>query len=89
MIQLRKMNSNNTAENALRFINSAIASGRTVYVSTMTKRTAISPATVARWNKAGNTLFKFLSDGSLAMAAGKSFGRIATKDTLLVDLRAA
>ncbi len=78
-----------TAENANNFINTAIASGCTVYVSTMTKCTAITPTTFARWNKSGHSLFKFLSDGSLAMASGKSYSRIATSEMMLVGLRAS
>lgn len=77
-----------TAEKALAFIKNAIAAGKTVYVSTMTKCTAVSPATFARWEKSGHALFKVAADGSLMMAAGKSYGRITSGEMLLVRLSA-
>ena len=80
---------NATAESALSFINNAIASGRTVYVSTMTKVTAISPATFARWEKSGRPLFKVAADGNLMMASGKSYGRITSNGMMLVGLTAS
>ncbi len=80
---------NATAENALGFIMSAIASGRTVYVSTMTKVTAISPATFARWEKSGHPLFKVAADGNLMMASGKAYGRITSGEMMLVGLTAS
>ena len=80
---------NATAENALNFIKNAIASGRTVYISTMTKVTAISPATFARWEKSGHSLFKVAADGNLMMASGKSYGRITSNGMMLVGLTAS
>ena len=80
---------NATAENALNFIENAIASGRTVYISTMTKATAISPATFARWEKSGHSLFKVAADGNLMMASGKSYGRITSNGMMLVGLTAS
>ena len=79
---------NATAENALNFIENAIASGRTVYISTMTKATAISPATFARWEKSGRPLFK-VANGNLMMASGKSYGRITSGGMMLVGLTAS
>jgi hypothetical protein len=79
---------NTTAEKALNFITNAITSGRTVYVSTMTRVVAISPATFARWEKSGNKLFKFSDEGELMMAAGNSFNRITGKGIMLVGLSA-
>ena len=79
---------NATAENALNFIENAIASGRTVYISTMTKVTAISPATFARWKKSGRLLFKADDNGNLMMASGKSYGRITSNGMMLVGLTA-
>ena len=80
---------NGTAESALNFIESAIASGRTVYISTMTKVTAISPATFARWEKSGHPLFKVAADGNLMMASGKVYGRITSGGMMLVGLTAS
>ena len=80
---------NATAESALYFIESAIASGRTVYISTMTKVTAISPATFARWKKSGRPLFKIAADGNLMMASGKVYGRITSSGMMLVGLTAS
>lgn len=77
---------NSTAESALNFINNAIASGRTVYISSMTKVTAISPATFARWEKSGQSLFKIAADGNLMMASGKVYGRITSGGMMLVGL---
>ena len=74
---------------ALDFISTAIKSGRTVYVSTMTRCTAVSPATFARWEKAGTPLFKVAADGNLMMASGKTYGRITSGDMLLVGLKAS
>lgn len=80
---------NSTAETALNFIKNAIASGRTVYISTMTRCTAISPATFARWEKSGHSLFKVAADGNLLMASGKSYGRITSGGMMLVGLSAS
>jgi hypothetical protein len=80
---------NSTAENALNFIKNAIASGRTVYISSMTKVTAISPATFARWEKSGHSLFKIAADGNLMMASGKVYGRITSGEMMLVGLSAS
>ena len=80
---------NAIAENALNFIKNAIASGRTVYISTMTRVTAISPATFARWEKSGHSLFKVAADGNLMMASGKSYGRITSNGMMLVGLTAS
>jgi len=80
---------NSTAENALNFIKNAIASGRTVYISSMTKVTAISPATFARWDKSGHSLFKVAADGNLMMASGKAYGRITSGEMMLVGLSAS
>ena len=82
-------NMNATAENALDFIMNAIAGGRTVYITTMTKVTAISPAAFARWEKSGRPLFKVAGDGNLMMASGKSYGRITSGGMMLVGLTAS
>jgi hypothetical protein len=76
------------SEMALNYINESIKSGLTIYVATMTRCTAISPRTFAKWEKSGHKLFKILNDGSLAMASGKTYGRIATADMMLATIRA-
>jgi len=55
----------------------------------MTRCTAVSPATFARWEKAGTPLFKVAADGNLMMASGKTYGRITSGDMLLVGLKAS
>jgi len=77
-----------TGEKALAFINEAISKKLTVYVSTMTHITKVSPATVKTWEKAGNTLFKLADDGGLLMASGKNFVRLSTPTMMLVGLTA-
>ena len=79
---------NNTSEKALAFINDALASDRTVYVSTMLRVTAISPKTAKKWTDANRQLFKLTDDG-LRMANGKSYVLIATSSMMLVGLRAS
>ena len=86
------MSNTNTTETtgakALTFINEAISKKLTVYVSSMTHATKVSPATVKTWSKSGNTLFKPAEDGGLLMASGKNFVRIATPTMMLVGLTA-
>lgn len=84
--QTKQMTS--AAKNAIEFINAAIAARRTVYVSTMTKVVAISPATFARWEKSGHPLFKVAADGNLMLASGKTYGRITSGKMMLVGLSA-
>lgn len=62
-----------TPESKLEWINERIAEGRTVYVTTQTKSTKITPKTVATWAKAGNDLIKVDGTGSLVMASGRNF----------------
>lgn len=77
------------ADKALSFIKDAIAAKKTVYISTMTRCTKVTPKTVAAFAKAGADLFKMGSDGSLLMAEGKRFSRIATASMVLVSIQAA
>lgn len=76
------------AEKALKLIETSLARGQTIYVTTATRQTVITPRTAARWDKSGHKLFKILSDGCLAMASGRNYGRIATPAAILVSLRA-
>jgi len=62
----------NTAQKKLNWIDDMIADGRTVYVSTQTRTTKITPKTAKRWADNGNVLFK-VSGESLYMAVGKRF----------------
>lgn len=61
-----------TAADRLAFIESNIAKGRTIMVSTATKAWEVSPKTAAKWAAAGATLFK-VSGASLYMARGRGF----------------
>ncbi len=72
---------------ALNFINATLASGRTVHISTMTRVTAVSPKTAARWAKNGHELFK-VSNGDLFIASGRSFLRLTSGATVLVGISA-
>jgi len=76
------------AAEAFEFINNAIASGKTVYISTCTRSTVITPKTAAKWSKSGHDLFK-LADNALFMASGNKFVRIAENNTCLVKIQAA
>jgi hypothetical protein len=77
-----------SAEKALLFIQSALEHGRTVYVSTMTRVTAISPATAKRWAQAGRVLFGLDDAGNLRLASGKQMNVIATPSIVMVGLTA-
>jgi hypothetical protein len=77
-----------SAEKALLFIQSALEHGRTVYVSTMTRVTAISPATAKRWESSGRALFKIDGAGNLRLASGKRMNVIATPSIVMVGLTA-
>ena len=73
----------------LNFIQMAIASGRTVYLTNAMKSIAISPRTIASWNKAGNTLFKLTPSGDLLMASGSAFVRITSGSIVLMKVTAS
>lgn len=60
------------ASEKLEAIERALDSGRTIYVSTYTNHTKITPKSAAKWADAGMDLFK-VSGNSLYMAAGKRF----------------
>lgn len=77
----------NKAEQAKQFIDAALASGRTVYLQTALKAIAVSPATVAKWRKAGRDLFRMDADG-LRVASGRSYNLICTPSTCLVRISA-
>lgn len=61
-----------TADKKMAWIGNMLAAGRTVYVSTMTRVTKITPATARKWEANGHTLFK-VSGNSLYMARGSKF----------------
>jgi len=77
-----------TGAKALAFINEAISKKLTVYVSSMSHATKVSPATIKSWAKSGHTLFKLADDGGLLMASGKNFVRLSTPTMMLVGLTA-
>jgi hypothetical protein len=77
------------AETAMNFIAASIREGRTVYVSTLTRRTKITPAIVKKWARAGRKLFIIDSEGNLRLAYGKTYAIVATPQVCLVDIQAA
>lgn len=79
---------NDTASKALEFINSALASGRTVYLSTMLRVIEINPKTAAKFAAANRELFKLTASG-LRVANGNRYELIATSSMMLVGLKAA
>lgn len=60
------------ANEKLSMIESAFASGKTVYIVTATKATKCTPKSLANWAKAGLPLFKVSGD-SLMMASGRKY----------------
>ena len=70
----------------LQKINSALASGQTVYVSTMTKITKVTPKTWKQWEAAGRPLFKLDSKGALMMASGSRYNTLSMGPTMLVGI---
>ena len=49
-----------------------IESGKTVFITTATRSTKITPKTLKTWQKAGNTLLK-AAGNSMYMASGNKF----------------
>jgi hypothetical protein len=62
----------NPAAETLAWITDALASGQTVYVSTASRHTKITPKTAAQFAAAGRPLFK-ASDASLYMSVGRRY----------------
>ena len=61
-----------TAQDKINKMIEVIEAGRTVYVTTCTRSTKITKATLARWTKNGHTLLKASGD-SMYMASGSKF----------------
>ena len=61
-----------TATEKLDLINNALAAGKTVMISTMTRATKVTPKNAKKWAANGWTMFK-LDGNSLLMAAGRRF----------------
>lgn len=61
----------------LAWIMAQIESGKTVYITTMTKSIPITPKTIIAWEKSGRKLFKIDGDG-LRIAAGKRYDLITS-----------
>ncbi len=72
---------------ALAFIESALDDGKTVYITTATRCTPISPKCAAKWKASGAQLFKITADG-LRIARGKSFDLITTPHASLCKISA-
>lgn len=63
-----------TATDKLAMITSAIAAGRTVYLTTATRATKITPKTFAAWTAAGRPVVKLNGAGSsLLLAEGRHY----------------
>jgi hypothetical protein len=76
------------ATDALDYIKSSIASGKTVYVQAGSRTTKITPQTYAKWEAAGRPLFKISNDGALLMASGSSYVRLTMGEEMLVRVTA-
>ena len=65
-------------------LNADLKAGRTVYISTYTKATRITPKTAAKWEASGIPMFKLASDGRLMMANGRGYVTIANESGMLL-----
>lgn len=65
-------------------IESALAQGGTVYVSTMTHATKVNAKAAAKFKAAGHDLFKLDASGDLLMASGKNYNKLTIGDKSLV-----
>ena len=65
-----------TAQTKLDWIIARITEGRTVYVTTALRSTAISPKTFNNWASKGTDIVKVGKDGSLLMAEGRKYVNI-------------
>ena len=61
-----------TAQEKINKIIETIESGKTVYITSMTRSTKITKATLKRWEKNGHTLLKS-SGNSMYVASGSKF----------------
>jgi hypothetical protein len=71
---------------ALAFIQSKIAAGRTVAITTATRSTQITPKTYAKWETSGTPLFKLTSGGDLKMYEGGSYVFVTQGTTPLAKI---
>jgi hypothetical protein len=71
---------------ALAFIKSKIAAGRTVAITTATRSTQITPKTYAKWETSGTPLFKLTSGGDLQMYEGGSYVFVTQGTTPLAKI---
>jgi hypothetical protein len=76
------------AQDALQFIESKIAEGKTVSIGNAGKCIVITPKNFAKWQASGHKLFIIDSEGFLRIASGKKFNIICTCTTLLVSISA-
>ena len=72
------------ASDALNYIKSSIASGKTVYVSAGHHITKVTPEAYAKWEASGRPLFKLGSKGSLLMASGSSYIALSMGDDIML-----
>lgn len=76
------------AQQMLDFIETGIAQGSTIHLSTCLKTIAVSPKTYAKFEASGHTLFMIDKSGDLRIASGKNFNVICTPTTSLVTVKA-
>lgn len=82
------MENTDRAAKALAWIESRLAAGQTVYLTTALQSSAISPKVVASWAEHGG-FFRLDSTGSLYVRRGrKAWDCIATKTMVLVQITA-
>lgn len=75
----------NQADAAFAFINLSLAQGKNVYVGTQLRAFRISPKLAAKWEEAGNPLFR-LKDGNLLMRSGRNSVKLAIPELRLVSI---
>lgn len=80
---------NPKGQQLLTFIQHAIASGRTVYLTNAMKSIPVSAKTMASWAKGGHTLFRLAPNGDLLMASGNSWVRLTSGDLVMMKVTAS
>lgn len=75
----------NQAEAAFAFIKASLAQGKHVYVGTQLRAFRVSPKLAAKWEQAGNPLFR-MKDGNLLMRSGRNLVKLAIPELRLVSI---
>ena len=79
----------NIASNAYQFIIDSLNAGKTVYLSTYTRTTRVTPSNYKKWMTNGWEMFKINSAGTLLMASGSTWNIVATKDIVSMKIEVA